>query len=80
MLTKLLEVLIESGLPTHKQEFCSPSLQPSLRCKTHAFLPARTQQSGQPYHTMTNPALLSVLCHLDNLILSRKPSNNIRLN
>lgn len=24
---------------TQKQEFVSPSLQPSLRCQTHAFLP-----------------------------------------
>jgi hypothetical protein len=23
--------------PTHKQEFCNPSLRPSLRCKTLAF-------------------------------------------
>jgi len=29
-------------LLTHKQEFGSPSLQPSLRCQTHAFLPTRT--------------------------------------
>ena len=35
----LSQVPIILGLPTHKQEFCSPSLQPSLRCKTHAFLP-----------------------------------------
>jgi hypothetical protein len=25
-----------------QQEFCSPSLQPSHRCKTHASLPTRT--------------------------------------
>jgi hypothetical protein len=29
------------------QEFCSPSLQPSLRCKTHAFLPPRTPSFRQ---------------------------------
>src|SRR5665647_824231 len=38
----LPQALIIPGLPTHKQEFCNPSLQPSRRCKTHAFLPART--------------------------------------
>jgi hypothetical protein len=27
------------GFPTRAQEFCSPSLQPCLRYKTHAFLP-----------------------------------------
>jgi hypothetical protein len=38
---------IISGLPTRAQEFCSPSLQPSRRCKTHAFWPARTQPFRQ---------------------------------
>jgi|WetSurMetagenome_2_1015567.scaffolds.fasta_scaffold00598_10 hypothetical protein len=33
----LPQVLIVPGLPTRAQEFCSPSLQPSRRCKTHAF-------------------------------------------
>ena len=40
-----VQVLIIPVLPTHKQEFCSPSLQPSLRCKTHASLPTRTPPS-----------------------------------
>jgi hypothetical protein len=39
--------LILPGLPTRAQEFCSPSLQPSRRCKTHAFWPARTQPFRQ---------------------------------
>ncbi len=38
----LPQVLITPGLPTRAQEFCSPSLQPSRRCKTHAFLPTQT--------------------------------------
>jgi len=51
-------ILILPGLPTHKQEFCSSSLQPSLRCKTHALLPTRTPSSSLFYHTMTTPARL----------------------
>jgi hypothetical protein len=41
----LPQVLTIPGLPMHKQEFCSPSLLPSRRCKTHAFLPTRTPPS-----------------------------------
>jgi hypothetical protein len=58
------QVITVPGLPTHKQEFCSPSLQPSLRCKTHAFLPARTPPSRQLLRTMTTPTRLPGLCHL----------------
>jgi hypothetical protein len=54
-------------LPTRKQEFCSPSLQSPLRYKTHAFLPTLTPPLRQIYHTMTIPARLPGLCHLDNL-------------
>jgi len=57
-------------LPTRAQEFCSPSLQPSRRCKTHAFLPTRIQPSGQFYHIMTTPAGLSGLGSLDNIIIT----------
>ena len=41
------------GYPTHKQEFGSPSLQPSLHCQTHAFLPARTLPPRQLHHDTT---------------------------
>jgi len=40
-LTKLIP-----GLPSRKQEFGNPSLQPSLRCQTHASLPTRTPPSS----------------------------------
>jgi hypothetical protein len=55
-------------LPTRAQEFGGPSLQPSLRRQTHAFLPARTPPFRQLHHAMTIPARLSGLCHLDNFI------------
>jgi hypothetical protein len=46
------------GLPMHKQEFCSPSLQPSLRCKTHAFLPPDfATYKTQSYHDNSCPSI-----------------------
>jgi len=62
------QVLTVPGLPTHKQEFCSLSLQPSRRCKTHASLPARTPTSIQFHHDTKTTARLPRLCHIDNLI------------
>jgi hypothetical protein len=52
----LPQVLTIPGLPTHKQEFGNPSLQPSRRCQTHASLPTRTPPSRQLYQTKTIPA------------------------
>ena len=66
----LSQVLIILGLPTRKQEYCSPSLQPSLRCKTHAFLPTRTPLSRQINYIMTTPAPLPGLCHHVNFIIT----------
>ena len=43
------QVFTVPGLPMRKQEFGNPSLQPSLRCQTHASLPTRTSPSGQFY-------------------------------
>jgi len=63
-------VLIIPGLPTHKQEFCSPSLQPSLRCKTHASLPTRTSPSGQFYHDPKIPTRLPGLSRSYNFIIA----------
>jgi len=64
------QTLIVPWLPTCKQEFCSPSLQPSRRCKTHAFLPARTPPSRRLFHTMTTLARLPGLYHRCNFILT----------
>jgi hypothetical protein len=61
---------IVSELPMRKQEFCSISLQPSLRRQTHAFLPARTPPFRQFYLNMTTPTNLPGLCYLDNFIIS----------
>jgi len=38
MIADLKREKMENANP-QKQEFGSPSLQPSLRCQTHAFLP-----------------------------------------
>jgi hypothetical protein len=46
------------GLPTRKQEFGSSSLQPSLRCKIHAFLPTRTSPPRRLHHDTTTPIRL----------------------
>ena len=51
----LHQALILPGLPTHKQEFGGPSLQPSLRRQTHAFLPKQTPPYRQLYHNIKIP-------------------------